>query len=109
MLVDPFYDMFFVIICGFFTFMTEKDEKPVSASKIDFNQQMACRAPVCWLKYTTAMVNFGWKTTTTITARNCFSLIKLTQNDRANLTTKILEKRKKEKDRTHFFKLLLFY
>ena len=34
--------------------MTEKDEKTCfNAETNDFDQRTACRAPVCWSKYTT--------------------------------------------------------
>ena len=35
-------------------FVTEKDRKTCeNTEKDDFDQQTACRAPVCWSKYTT--------------------------------------------------------
>ena len=48
--------MFYVIFCTFFfffPFVTKKTEKLVLVSKNDFNQRLACGAPVCWSKYTT--------------------------------------------------------
>ena len=37
--------------------MTEKDVKSCFNVKNDFDQQMACGAPICWLKYTTFAIN----------------------------------------------------
>ena len=45
-LVDPFLCIFisFLVLCLLFSKNHQKD---------DFDQQMACKSPVCWSKYTT--------------------------------------------------------
>ena len=47
-------------ILFFFPFVTEKDEKTcLNAEKEDFDQRMACEAPVRWSKYTTVFFDSG--------------------------------------------------
>ena len=49
------YDMFLCYYMHFFTFVTEKDRKTLFyRQENDFDQGMACGAPICWSKYTTS-------------------------------------------------------
>ena len=63
MLVDPiFYCMFlhvFVRLSFLFSlFCSVSDRKSrFTIKKFDFEQRTACRAPVCWSKYTTALTH----------------------------------------------------
>ena len=47
--------MFLCYYMHFFTFVTEKDRKTLFyRQENDFDQGMACGAPICWSKYTTS-------------------------------------------------------
>ena len=44
----------FCVVSSSFLFVMEKDGKAFfNAEKSEFDQRMFCKAPVCWLKYTT--------------------------------------------------------
>ena len=57
MLVDPLVCYFCALLSFFvviFPLVMEKYEKTCINTKTnDFDQRMACRAPICWSKYTT--------------------------------------------------------
>ena len=60
MLVDPFnacFSLLFLHFPFFFLLVMEKEKKACfHAETNDLEQQKACRAPICWSKYTTQLL-----------------------------------------------------
>ena len=48
-----YFSLFFFLFCTFYSFFRLQWKNMLKVGKDYFNQQTACKAPICWSKYTT--------------------------------------------------------